>query len=193
MRKSIRKDEISEWITKLGENSLMLTVSETHAKTMHLNLKLLDLEPIISKIINLANSFVFGKHKHYGFLNGVIVCHNANKKPHFHIVFMKPEKIDIDIFKNKLMKVASMLCKEDFKFDLTDTFLTSKVKFILTNPCYDRFVKVTHTHKNTGSYLTRFQSQSKTMYFLLGGRKVNFKNDEIDLQMKKIINNHEKA
>ena len=127
MKVSISKNEMAEWIKDVGERSLMLTVSEPHAKTHHLKLGMSDMEPIISKIIKLANNFVFGKHKHYEFLDGVIVCQHANKQPHFHIVFKKPEKIDLDVFKRRLTKVANMLCNEDFKFDLTDTYLPSRV------------------------------------------------------------------
>lgn len=183
MKISVSKNEMAEWIREVGEHSLMLTISEPHARAHHLKLGVSEMEPIISKIIKLANSFVFSKHKHYEFLDGVIVCQHANKQPHFHIVFKKPEKIDLNVFKRKLTKVADMLCKEDFKFDLSDEFLSSKVKLFLTFPCYNRFAKVTDTHENIGSYLTRLEHKSTTMYFLLKDRKVNFKNDKIDLHI----------
>lgn len=170
---------MAKWITNIGKNSLMLTISEPHAKTHNLDLSLTNLEPIVSDIIKLANSFVFGKHKRFIFLKGIIVCENLKKEiPHFHVVFMKPENIDFDIFKSKLEKIAHKLCKEEFVFDLKHTYLCSKKKYLLSQPCYEKFVKVSNSHENIGRYLTKSWDAS---YFILNDRAVNFEKDKIDL------------
>ena len=96
---TVTKSEMAECIKFNSVDSLMLTIAKPHAKANHLNLTVKDMEPIISKIINMANSAVFGKHKHFEFLRGIIVCESVKKEPHFHIILNKPQHLNFEKFK----------------------------------------------------------------------------------------------
>ena len=183
-RVNISSKEMASWINDIGENSLMLTISELHARCSTTKLDLNDLEPIVSDIINTANKMVFGKNKHFEFLKGIVVQEfgskesNKNKyqNPHFHILFEKPETLDFKTFESKLLKVEEKYSDKDYGFYLTNTPLSEWKKGILVSPCYDRFVKITETHPNTGRYLTK---SYKSRFFILNGRGINFKENEI--------------
>lgn len=176
----IKRKVIVEWIQEIGEGSYMLTISKVHAKAQHLKLTLEDLEPTISKIIYLTNGFVFGKHKHFEFLKGVIVCEHFNTEPHFHIIFQKPNKFDSFEFNKKLQKASKRLCDEKFEFNLNDSYLPAKTRYFLSHPCYPDFVKVSNFHMGLGLYLTK---KVDTCYFLLTDRKVVFKRDLINVRI----------
>ena len=171
----IGKTEYSNWIKNISVDSLMLTISKPHAKTNHLNLTVKDMEPIVSKIITMANSAAFGKHKHFEFLKGMIICESVEKHPHFHILLNKPEHLEFDKFNEKISKVSTRLCDEKFKFDLQNSYLKSDVKYFLSTPCYDRFAKTTITHDSLGKYL----SEEYSYYYVLENRKVNFDTSRI--------------
>ena len=173
----ISRDEMADWIQEVGTDGAMLTISEPHAKLHHLNLEQRHLEPLVDRIIELASKFVFGKHKRFEALQGVMVCENPKSSPHFHIVFKKPEGIDRAKFKDKLVKLESRLCNEKFRIDLSDSNLPTVLKEQLSTPCYGDFVRVTDTHENTGSYLTKEYAN----YYLLDGRKLVMKDSKIDL------------
>lgn len=183
-RVNISSKEMASWIHDIGENSLMLTISEVHARCSTTKLDLKDLEPIVSSIINSANKMVFGKNKHFEFLKGIIVQefgNNESKKnkyenPHFHILLEKPEFLDFETFETKLLKVEEKYSDKDYGFYLTNTPLSEWKKGILATPCYEKFIKVTKTHANIGSYLTK---SYKSQFFILNGRGVNFKENEI--------------
>ena len=132
----IGKTEYSNWIKNISVDSLMLTISEPHIKTKHLELTVKDMEPIISKIISMANSAAFGKDKHFEFLKGIIVCENVKEEkeqPHFHIILNKPQHLNFGKFQEKITKVSTSLCDKNFKFDLSDSYLTFINKYFLTN------------------------------------------------------------
>ena len=133
------------------------------------------MEPIISKIIYMANSATFGKHKHFEFLRGMIVCENLKTQPHFHMILNRPQHLEFDKFKEKITKVSTRLCDKNFKFDLTDSYLTSANRFFLITPCYEGFAKTTIAHDGLGKYLTKQYSQ----YFALQSRKVDFETSRI--------------
>ena len=165
----------SKWINEISNDSLMLTIAKPHAKTDHLNLTVKDMEPIISKIISMANSAAFGKHKHFEFLKGMIVCESVTKHPHFHILLNKPEHLEFDNFYEKITKVSTKLCDKNFKFDLRNSYLESQIRYFLSTPCYDRFAKTTIAHDSLGNYL----SKEYAYYYLLENRKVNFATSRI--------------
>ncbi|ABB73422.1 hypothetical protein SAMN05216403_13224 [Nitrosospira multiformis ATCC 25196] len=179
-RTIINKEEVADWIREVGTNGVMLTISEPHAKLKYLNLEQAHMEPIVSRIIELASKVVYGKHKRFEALEGLVVCESPIFRPHFHIVFKKPETIDKVKFKDKLTKLAIRLCNKKFRFDLSDSNLPEGLKKVMAFPCYDRFVEVTNTHKNTGSYLTKEHAN----YYLLTGRKLVLKDSKIELSMK---------
>ena len=165
----VSKENFSGWVLEIAENSLMLTISEPHAKTKHLNLTVDNMQSIVSKIISMANHSVFTKNKHFEFLRGVVVCENFKKQPHFHILFKKPDEISFEKFEQRLIKVANKLCNPDFKFDLSHTYLQWKAKFLLATPCYDKFAKVSNTHEFTGTYLTK----QFAYYYVLTDRELS--------------------
>lgn len=178
--REISKEEFSKWILYVAENSLMLTISEPHAKTKHLELTVENMQPIISKIVLMANNSVFTKHKHFEFLRGVVVAENVHKQPHFHILFKKPNGLEFDKFESRLTKVANKLCNAEFHFDLTDSYLNSRIKYFLSNPCYDRFAKVSNTHEFTGNYLTK----QYAYYYVLDDRGVKFADTQLHIFVK---------
>lgn len=171
----ITRTDYSNWIKNISIDSLMLTISEPHIKTKHLKLTVMDMEPIISKIIDMANSATFGKYKHYEFLRGIIVCENVTKEPHFHIILNRPQHLEFDKFNEKITKVSTKLCDKNFKFDLRDSYLKSDVKYFLTTPCYEGFAKTTIAHERLGRYLT----DEYAFYYFLENRKVNFETSRI--------------
>lgn len=175
----ISRGKYSNWIKSLSEDSLMLTISEPHAKTKHLNLTVKDMEPILSKIIGMANSATFGKYKHFEFLRGLIVCENVDKQPHFHIVLNRPKNIEFDKFNKRITKVANKLCDKDFKFDLSESYLPSKTRYFLSTPCYEGFAKTTVAHEGLGKYLT----EEYAFYYVLEDRKVNFQKSRIPVYL----------
>lgn len=177
IRTIINREEMANWIREVGTDGAMLTISKPHEKLKHLNLEQTHMEPIVSRIIELASRFVFGKHKRFEALQGVMVCENPKFRPHFHIVFRKPEGIDVGKFKGKLKKLESRLCNQNFRFDLSDSKLSDVLKEKFATPCYGDFVKVTDTHENLGSYLTKEYAN----YYLLDGRKLVMRDSKIDL------------
>lgn len=179
MNTVITRAEYAKWIDDISESCLMLTISKPHAKTLHLNLQLEDMEPLISKIITLANSFVFGKYKHFDYLKGIVVAENLRLNPHFHILFKKPKNIDFDKFESKLTKLANKICDEKFKFDFTNSYLKSEVKYLLSNPGYCKFAFVSNVHIFTGNYLTK----SYATYYVLSDRKISFANARINVNV----------
>lgn len=160
----------------------MLTISQPHARVNHLQLTMRDIEPLIGRIIELCNSFTFGKHKHFDWMRGVVAMEGGEFNPHFHIVFEKPANIDFERFKARLEKVADRLCREDFEldfdYDALDWYPTKKVQKALSQPGYDRFAKVTEAHDNIGSYLTK---AANTEYFLINGRKPRLSRSKLDV------------
>lgn len=176
-RTIITREEMANWIRDLGRDGVMLTISEPHAKLHHLNLEQWHMESIVDRIIELASKFVFGKHKRFEALQGIMVCENPKFRPHFHIVFKKPEGMDRAKFKDKLVKLATRLCDPDFVFNFLDAKSPYQLTTAMATPCYDTFVKVTDTHENTGKYLTKEYAH----YYLLNGRKLVLKDSKIDL------------
>lgn len=177
MKTIVTKAEMAEWIKDISNDGVMMTISEPHARSKYLNLELSHMEPVVNRIIELASKSVFGKHKRFDALNGIIVCEHVKSQPHFHIIFQKPVDKEFEIFKSKLTKLADRLCDSRFEFNLTDSYLPARVKKALTKPCYDRFVRVTNAHECTGSYLTKEYAH----YYLLDGRKLVMKESQIDL------------
>ena len=177
MKTRITRNELADWIRDTGKDSLMLTISEPHAKAHHLTLELKHMEPIVSQIVGMANRYVYGKHKHFESLKGVVVSEGGKQNPHFHIIFQKPACKDFEDFKRKLTNIATMLCDENFRFDFSESFLPARYKKVLAQPCYSTFVKVSNAHENIGSYL----SKSVAEYFLLTGREVSFEDTKINL------------
>jgi hypothetical protein len=179
MNKKIRinKKELADWIRDFGTGGVMLSISEPHARSGYLNLEQWHMEPIVSYIIELASKQVFGKHKRFEALQGVMVCESPMSRPHFHIVFKKPEGMDRARFKDKLEKLATKLCDESFEFNLSNSTLPDGLKKVLATPCYDNFVKATDAHENSGSYLTKEYAH----YYLLNGRKLVMEDSKINL------------
>ena len=176
----IEKYELQQWIEELTQyNSLMLTISEPHAKIKRVLANGNNLEPVIDQIIKFVNRYVFGKHKRFEFLKGLIVEENKFFSPHFHILFYKPESMDFNVFKYKMEQASNRLCLDNFRLDLSDSNLSSRLKDVLSMPCYDAFSKVTEVHKNIGSYLTK----KRANYYLLQGRKYSRKDDCLDLRV----------
>jgi hypothetical protein len=174
----IEKYKLQQWIEELTQyNSLMLTISEPHAKIKRVLANGNNLEPVIDQIIKFVNRYVFGKHKRFEFLKGLIVEENKFFSPHFHILFYKPESMDFNVFKYKMEQASNRLCSEDFKFDLSDSNLSNDIKNTLSSPCYNKFSKVTEIHENIGSYLTKDMAN----YYIINGRKFNRKNDHLEL------------
>lgn len=176
----IEKYELQQWIEELTQyNSLMLTISEPHAKIKRVLANGNNLEPVIDQIIKFVNRYVFGKHKRFEFLKGLIVEENKFFSPHFHILFYKPESMDFNVFKYKMEQASNRLCLDNFRLDLSDSNLSSRLKDVLSMPCYDAFSKVTEVHKNIGSYLTK----KRANYYLLQGRKFSRRTDCLDLRV----------
>ena len=177
MKTRISKSEMADWIKAIGHDGVMMSISEPRAKSQYLMLEEWHMEPIIDRIIQLASKFVFGKHKRFESLNGMVVCEPAHPRPHFHVVLQKPESKHYCEFKSKLTKLADRLCNEDFIFDLSTSRLPARMRKTLAKPCYERFVRVTDAHENTGSYLTKEYAH----YYLLDGRKLAMQENQIDL------------
>ncbi len=90
----IRKVILKEWIEEFTEdNSLMLTISEPHVRIHRLLANGNNLEPVIDKIIKLVNKYVFGKHKRFESLQGIVIEEDPLFQPHYHILLKKPEYI----------------------------------------------------------------------------------------------------
>ena len=174
----IEKYELQQWIEKFNQDdSLMLTISEPHIRINRLLAQGDNLEPVIDQIIKFVNRYVFGKHKRFEFIKGLIVEENKFFSPHFHILFYKPESMDFNVFKYKMEQASNRLCLDNFKFDLSDSNLSNDIKNTLSSPCYNKFSKVTEIHENIGSYLTKDMAN----YYIINGRKFNRKNDHLEL------------
>lgn len=174
----ITKVTLREWIEELTQyNSLMLTISEPHARINRVLANGNNLEPVIDQIIKLINRYIFGKHKRFEALNGIIVEEDPLFQPHYHILFNKPESMKFNVFKYKMEQASNRLCLDIFKLDLSDSNLNHKIKNALSTPCYDTFCKVTEVHENIGSYLTK----SRANYYVLQGRKFCRKDDSLNL------------
>ncbi|SEN30356.1 hypothetical protein [Nitrosomonas marina] len=175
----INKEELDSWLKTIimDNDSLMLTISEPHNKIRRSVASGENLEPIIDKIIKIANRYIYGKHKRFVSLKGIIVEEHPLFTPHYHIILLKPEKMDFDTFRHKLEQLSNKLCSEEFEFDLSDAFLSSKIKNILSKPCYDRFAKVSNGHDFLGEYLVKEHAK----YYLLQDRKFCRKKDDLEL------------
>ena len=176
-RTIISKEEMADWIREVGTDGVMLTISEPHAKLKRLNLEQRHMEPIVSRIIELANRAVFGKHKRFEALQGLMVCENPKFRPHFHIILKKPEGMDKVKFKEKLVKLAKRLCNPEFVFNFSNTSSPYQLTTAIATPCYEGFVKATDAHENSGNYLTKEYAH----YYLLNGRGFVMKDSKIDL------------
>lgn len=176
----IPKVTLREWIEELTQyNSLMLTISEPHARINRFLANGNNLEPVIDQIIKLINRYIFGKHKRFDSLMGIVIEENPLSQPHYHILFNKPESMDFNVFKYKMEQASNRLCLDNFRLDLSDSNLSSKLKDVLSTPCYDTFCKVTEVHDNIGSYLTK----ERANYYLLQGRKFSRRTDCLDLRV----------
>lgn len=176
----IEKYKLQQWIEELTQyNSLMLTISEPHAKIKRVLAKGNNLEPVIDQIIKFVNRYVFGKHKRFEFIKGLIVEENPDTQPHYHILLKRPESMDFNVFKYKMEQASNRLCLDNFRLDLSDSNLSSRLKDVLSMPCYDAFSKVTEVHENIGSYLTK----ERANYYLLQGRKFSRRTDCLDLRV----------
>jgi hypothetical protein len=176
----IEKYELQQWIEELTQyNSLMLTISEPHAKIKRVLANGNNLEPVIDQIIKFVNRYVFGKHKRFEFIKGLIVEENPDTQPHYHILLKRPESMDFNVFKYKMEQASNRLCLDNFRLDLSDSNLSSRLKDALSMPCYDAFSKVTEVHKNIGSYLTK----ERANYYVLQGRKFSRRTDCLDLRV----------
>jgi len=174
----LEKTKLQQWIEKFHQNnSLMLTISKPHKRINRLIANGDNLESVIDQIIKLVNRYVFGKHKRFEFLRGLIVEENPLIQPHYHILINKPENMEFNVFKRKMEQVSSRLCSEDFELDLRDSNLTNSLKNTLSMPCYDKFSKVTEIHENIGSYLTKGIAN----YYILDGRKFSRKDECLNL------------
>jgi hypothetical protein len=157
----------------------MLTISEPHAKIKRVLANGNNLEPVIDQIIKFVNRYVFGKHKRFEFIKGLIVEENPDTQPHYHILLKRPESMDFNVFKYKMEQASNRLCLDNFRLDLSDSNLSSRLKDALSMPCYDAFSKVTEVHKNIGSYLTK----ERANYYVLQGRKFSRRTDCLDLRV----------
>jgi len=176
----IEKYKLQQWIEELTQyNSLMLTISEPHAKIKRVLANGNNLEPVIDQIIKFVNRYVFGKHKRFEFIKGLIVEENPDTQPHYHILLKRPESMELNKFKYKMEQASNRLCLDNFRLDLSDSNLSSRLKDVLSMPCYDAFSKVTEVHENIGSYLTK----KRANYYLLQGRKYSRKDDCLDLRV----------
>ena len=87
----IEKYELQQWIEKFNQDdSLMLTISEPHIRINRLLAQGDNLEPVIDQIIKFVNRYVFGKHKRFEFIKGLIVEENPDTQPHYHILLKRP-------------------------------------------------------------------------------------------------------
>ena len=176
----INKSQIIKWLNKYDKNDLlMLTISEPHARINRSLAHGDNLEPVIDQIIKFINGYVFGKHKKFVSLNGIVIEENPLIRPHYHILLIRPESMEFNVFKYKMERASNRLCSENFKFDLSDSNLNYKIKNAFSMPGYDTFCKVTEVHENIGSYLTK----SRANYYVLQGRKFSRKDDCLDLRV----------
>lgn len=174
----IEKYKLQQWIEELTQyNSLMLTISEPHAKIKRVLANGNNLEPVIDQIIKFVNRYVFGKHKRFEFIKGLIVEENPDTQPHYHILLKRPESMDFNVFKYKMEQASNRLCLDNFRLDLSDSNLSNDIKNTLSAPCYNNFSKVTEIHENIGSYLTKDMAN----YYIINGRKFSRRNDHLDL------------
>jgi hypothetical protein len=170
---------LADWIKQACTDGLMLTISRPHAKANHLQVEAIHMEPIIANIVRLANQFVFGKHKRFEYLKGMVVCEHWPLFPHFHIVFQKPVQMELDAFEFKLTQLATRLDDPNFKFDVTGQcrFFDPSIHKMLTTPCYPGFVHVSRAHERLGAYLTAEHAK----YFLLCERGFSLDRDRLDV------------
>ena len=72
-RTIISKEEMANWIREVGTDGVMLTIAEPHGKLKHLNLEQRHMEPIVSRIIELANRSGLGcSDSDLRFLSGML-------------------------------------------------------------------------------------------------------------------------
>ncbi len=161
----------------MATDGMMLTISRLSARFKRLTIEDRHMEPIVSRIIELANKAVFGKHKHVEYLRGIVVSEGCQVRPHYHIVFSKPEDMDPLWLRTKLKQLEPSLCDVNFKFDLAHSGFSRMFCSALSNPCYPDFVRFTDTHERTGDYLTKQPSR----YYVLSHRGLNIKDDLHDL------------
>ncbi len=183
-KKAILQSEMTQWINEFNHNgSLMLTISEPHKRLKRYAIDGTNLEPIIAEIIRLSNASVFTKNKRHESLDGLIVEESPRFRPHYHILFSKPEKMEFDVFRKRLSRIANLMCNENFKFDLSKSNFSQKTKEIISKPCYDRYAKVSDYHENSASYLTKELGFAN--YYMLQGRGFNRENDKLTLKVTK--------
>lgn len=177
-RTILGKSIFKRWINQFFDKELlMLTISEPHQKLSKLTSEKSNLEVIISEIINIVNRYVFGKNKRFEYIRGIIVEENIHGRPHYHILLLKPEEMDFERFKNKLEKVERLLCNENSQLNLNKYSLTTSIRNLLSQPCYDSFAKVSKFHNKLASYLSKTVSN----YYILQGRAFNRTNDNLNL------------
>lgn len=177
MKLTMNQIDLAEWIQEASRDGLMLTISRPHARADHLAIESTHMEPIISRIVGLANRFVFGKHKRFDFLKGIVVQEGGRLFPHFHIAFQKPVAMDIDTFQHKLSQLATRLCDPDFEFDLSDSYLSKAYQRALTKPGFPTFARVSPVHERLGGYLTAECAK----YFQIHDRSFNLQRDQIQI------------
>jgi len=174
----IEKTKLQQRIEKFDQDSsLMLSISEPHIRIKRLIANGDNLEPVIDQIIKLVNRYVFGKHKKFESLKGIIVEENPIIQPHYHFLLCKPDYMEFNVFKRKMEQVSTRLCSEDFKLDLRDSNLSNSLKNTLSTPCYNTYSKATEIHENIGSYLTKGIAN----YYILDGRKFSRKDECLNL------------
>jgi hypothetical protein len=183
---NINKEELKEWIQKMSQDSLMLTIARPHAKALNLKTNGADLikieethmQHVIDRIINLSSRYVYGTNKKFEFLKGLVVQEGGIFNPHYHIIFQKPEAMEFQRFKDKLTRLAVKFCDPNFEFDLTDAPLPNSIRKVLSKPAYKDFARVTDCHTNTGGYLTKLYSAK---YYVLQARGFDMKQGRIEV------------
>lgn len=184
INKEILQSEMIQWINEFNHNgSLMLTISEPHKRLKGYAIEGTNLEPIIAQIIKLSNASVFKKNIRHESLDGLIVEESPHFRPHYHILFSKPEKIEFDVFKKRLSSIANLMCNENFKFDLSKSNFSQKTKERISKPCYDGYAKVSDYHENLASYLTKDLGFAN--YYMLQGRGFSREKDKLALRVTK--------
>ncbi len=178
-RLTINQRELANWIHEVAQEAVMLTISRPSASAQALLVQAEHMEPIVSQIIQRANGYVFGKHKRFEFLSGLVVQEGGHCFPHFHIVFQKPIRMEMDLFMKKLTQLANRISTLDFEFDLRDSRLSSSYRAVLKRPGYPAFAHASLTHDRLGSYLTAEPAK----YYELMGRDFNLERDLIDLRV----------
>jgi hypothetical protein len=176
----MKSNEMAAWIQSLGTDAVMLTISKPHAMALHLKLDESHMQHLISRIITMANQRVFGKHKRFEFMRGLVAVEHSPLHPHYHIIFKRPDAMEFATFKERLSRFSDRICDPNFEFDLSDVPLHERMKKLLSRPCYPAFARLTETHGNTGGYLTK---QYAAKYYMLQDRNLSISDDRVELYM----------